>query len=52
MIVSDWKRIIETPDNDELNGIIDFCDEVGGFILYVDNLDGLEVLKVYKEREE
>lgn len=49
MIVSDGKRIVDIPYDENLNGIIDFCDEVGGFILYVDSLDGLEVLEVYKE---
>lgn len=45
MLVSDWNRIIETPDNDELNGIIGWCDSAGGCILYVDDLDGLEVIE-------
>lgn len=46
MIVSDKKRIIETPDNDNLNGIIGWCDTVGAFIVYPENgLDGLEVIK-------
>ena len=46
MIVSDKKRIIETPDNDKLNGIIGWCDTTGSFILYRD-LTGLEVIKEY-----
>ena len=45
MIVSDWKRIIETKDNDKLDGVVGYCDTVGGFILYVDSLDGLEVVE-------
>ena len=52
MIVSDKKRIIETPDNDDLNGIIGWCDTTGSFILYrsLDDLPVLEEITV-KENE-
>ena len=43
MIVSDKKRIIETPDDDTLNGVIGWCDTTGSFILYR-NLNGLPVI--------
>ena len=43
MIVSDKKKIIETPDDDTLNGVIGWCDTTGSFILYR-NLDGLPIL--------
>lgn len=46
MIVSDRERIIETEDNEHLNGLIGYCDTVGGYILYR-KLDGLPIIKEY-----
>lgn len=51
MIVSDKKRIIETPDDDSLDGIIGWCDTTGSFILYR-SLEGLTILKEYKVNED
>lgn len=50
MIVSDCKRIIETPGDYDLdNAFIGYCDTVGAFINYVDTevLNKLEVTKEY-----
>ena len=48
MIVSDHKRIIETPENDDLdNAYIGWCDTTGSFICYVrtKTLESLEVIE-------
>lgn len=50
MIVSDKKRIIETVDNENLDGIIGYCDTVGAYILYR-KLDELPVTKEYRVSE-
>lgn len=50
MIVSDKKRIIETIDNENLDGVIGYCDTVGAYILYR-RLDGLPVIKEYPVNE-
>ena len=50
MIVSDRKRIIETPgDFDIDNAFIGWCDTTGSFINYVETkeLEKLEVTKEY-----
>ena len=51
MIVSDCKRIIETPGEFDIdNAFIGWCDTTGSFINYVDTkeLEKLEVIKEYK----
>ena len=51
MIVSDCKRIIETPGEFNIDSaFIGWCDTTGSFINYVDTkeLEKLEITKEYK----